>query len=65
MEVESYINRGYKVINEGTKYTTLEKQKKFSWFWFLFWMLFFGIGAVFYLIYYMVKGNKMVTVTSK
>ena len=31
--------------------------KKFSWVWFLIWALCFGVGAIVYLIYFLLKPN--------
>jgi len=52
------------VMNQYTmmKYTLLEDQnnkltfrKNFSWGWFIFWLLFSGIGGFIYIIYHYTK----------
>ncbi len=58
-KIEKKIKKGYNIVTETGKTTVMEKQKKFSWFWFIFLLIFGGgIGGLIYLAWYLSKKNK-------
>ncbi len=62
MKVKDYLNKGYSIVHESKKHTTLEKKKKFSFGWFIFWLILTGVGAVIYIIVHFAKTAEKITV---
>ena len=58
--IGGYSRHGYRVVSRADTAAQLIQPKKFSFWWALFWFLFFGIGILVYIFYYMAKRDKMV-----
>lgn len=61
--VEYFGSRGYQVRSRAETQVQLVKPKDFSFIFALLWFCVFGVGLVIYLIYYMAKRDKVITLT--
>ena len=59
-EIKKYVRRDFRVISRTDTTTQLVKPKKFSFLWALFWLIMFGVGLIFYLIYYLAKKDEVI-----
>ena len=59
-----YTNQGYRVVSDTPNGVQLVKTKAFSFVWALFWFLFFGVGVLVYIFYYMAKRDQTVYLTA-
>jgi len=55
-----YSRQGYRVVSRTDTTAQLVQPKKFSFWWALFWFLFFGVGVFVYIFYYMSKRDTVV-----
>jgi len=55
-----YSRQGYRVVSRTDTAAQLVRPKKFSFWWALFWFLFFGAGILVYVFYYMSKRDTVV-----
>ena len=58
-----YVGQGYLVQSQTETAAQLVKKKAFSFMWAFLWFLFFGIGLLIYIFYYMTKRDKLVYLT--
>lgn len=56
--IDHYRQMKYTLIDDTNNKLTF--RKKFSWGWFIFWLLFTGIGALVYVIYHYTKPKEFV-----
>lgn len=61
-EISRYLRRGYRVLSQTSTTAQLIKPKKFSLFWALVWLMFWGVGILVYILYYMAKRDRQVYV---
>ena len=54
-ELAEAVRDGWQVTTQTTTSATLTRKKKFSWIWFIIWLLLAVVGGLFYLIYYATK----------
>lgn len=59
-EIEYYLERDYRVVSQTDTTAQLVKSKVFSLLWALLWFLFFGVGLVVYLLYYVAKRDHQI-----
>lgn len=59
-EIVHYVGQGYLVVSQTEHSAQLKKTKTFSCLWAVLWFLFFGIGIVFYLIYFAAKRDSLI-----
>lgn len=64
IDIEPYLKRGYKVTYQDADRVQLVKPKTFSLGWALFWFLFFGIGIVVYLLYYLSQTDEVLVLNA-
>lgn len=57
-EVANAVKQGWQVTTQTTTSATLSRKKKFSWIWFILWLLLAFVGGVVYLIYYATKKDE-------
>ena len=58
-----YVRQGYHVVSQTETAAQLVRQKRFSIMWFLLGLLAVGVGAVVYIIYFMMKRDATVYLT--
>ena len=58
--IDWYVRQGYLVVSQTEGSAQLVKPKQFSFIWALFWFLWFGVGVLVYLFYYMAKKDRTV-----
>ena len=58
-----YVRQGYRVVSQTETSAQLVRPKQFSIMWFLLGLLAVGVGAVLYIIYYMMKRDATVYLT--
>ena len=63
LEIDRLVQDGYRVVSETEFSAQLVKPKAFSFGWALIWFLFFGIGVLIYIFYYMAKKDAVVYLT--
>ncbi len=51
------MEQGYQVVSQTETSAQLVKPKSFSFGWAFLWFLFFGIGLLVYVLYYMMKSD--------
>lgn len=56
--IARYIREGYHIESRTKTSAQMCKPKKFSFFWAALWLLVFGVGLLFYLLWYAAKKNK-------
>jgi hypothetical protein len=57
----SYVENGYRIVCRGDDWAQLWRPKRFNGFWFLLWtILGVGWGGLFYILYYISKGDRVV-----
>jgi uncharacterized membrane protein len=54
-EIAKAVRDGWQVTTQTTTTATLARKKKFSWIWFILWLLLALVGGLVYLIYYATK----------
>lgn len=59
-ELAAWTNRGYRIIVRTPTTAQLLKPKHFSGLWATFWLLMFGVGLIFYVIYHLSKSEQAV-----
>jgi hypothetical protein len=62
-DINIWLQRGFYVIHKDDFSATLRKPKEFSFVFALFWFLFFGIGLIIYILYYISKKDTIKTIT--
>ena len=60
-EVRKYVGRGYRVTSRTDTTAQLVKPKKFSKFWAILWFCCLVFPFVIYILWYMAKKDKMVS----
>jgi hypothetical protein len=60
-DLQTLLERGYAVISDSAAFVTLERPKRFSVAWFLFWCLFGGVGGLVYIAYYVLMPKRKIT----
>jgi uncharacterized BrkB/YihY/UPF0761 family membrane protein len=59
-QVRNYVHGGYRVVSRTPTAAQLVRPKNFSFLWALLWFLFFGIGILVYVAYYLAKSDQTV-----
>jgi hypothetical protein len=63
-EINRYIGRGFRVLNQTDTTAQLVRPKKFSLLWFIIWLILgLGVGALIYAGWYMAKRDEQVYLT--
>lgn len=58
--IAKFVRQGYRVVSQTDTTAQLVRPKRFSLLWAALWFLFFGIGLLVYLIYYMAKRDSQI-----
>ena len=61
-ELEKHLRRGYVIVHKDEERVQLVKKKRFSFALALMGLCFFGFGLLVYLLYYLAKSDKVVTI---
>jgi uncharacterized membrane protein len=57
-EIAKAVKDGWQVTTQTTTSATLTRKKKFSWIWFIIWLLLALVGGLVYLVYYATKKDE-------
>jgi hypothetical protein len=59
-EIQKYVRKGFRVVEQTPYSAQLVKPKRFSFWWALFWFCMLVVGLVVYLFYYAAKKDEVV-----
>ena len=61
-EIVKAVKDGWQVTTQTATSATLTRKKKFSWIWFILWLLLAIVPALVYLLYYATKKDKSMVI---